>query len=100
MKLPNTNYELQTTFWDDFSIADIFGTAAVQDTYDRTFAEWKSNCICLTELAMVLNHKIWQWYRRNDNLARLYNNLWSQAAVYAEENLQGSELEYYLMTTD
>ena len=100
MKLPNTNYELQTTFWDDFSIADIFGTAAVQDTYDRVFAEWKSNCICLTELVMVLNHKIWQWYRRKDNLARLYNSLWSQAAVYAEENLQGSELEYYLMTTD
>ena len=100
MKLPNTNYELQTTFWDDFSIADIFGPAAVQDTYDQVFTEWKSNCICLTELVMVLNHKIWQWYRRNDNLARLYNSLWSQAAVYAEENLLGSELEYYLMTTD
>lgn len=25
-------YELQTTFWNDFSIADRFGLSAIQDT--------------------------------------------------------------------
>ena len=26
-------YEEQTTFWDDFSIADAFGKEAIQDKY-------------------------------------------------------------------
>ena len=28
-------YEPITTFWDDFSIADVFGASAVKDTYKR-----------------------------------------------------------------
>ena len=35
-------YELQTTFWNDFSIADRFGLSAVQDTFNRAFKEWKA----------------------------------------------------------
>ena len=35
MTLPGTDYELKTTFWTDFSVADAFGTGAVQDTFDR-----------------------------------------------------------------
>ena len=100
MTLPNTDYELQTTFWDDFTIADAFGTAAVRDTFERAFAEWKSNYVYLTELVMVLNHKIWQHWQRDDLLAGLYNDLWTQAAEYAETNLQGDELSYYWTTTD
>ena len=30
-------YEMKTTFWQDFSIADAFGEEAIQDTYDRSF---------------------------------------------------------------
>lgn len=26
-------YETKTTFWEDFSIADVFGVSAVKDTY-------------------------------------------------------------------
>ena len=44
-------YELQTTFWNDFSIADRFGLSAVQDTFNRAFKEWKENYKYLTELA-------------------------------------------------
>ena len=32
-------YELQTTFWNDFSIADRFGLSAIQDTFNRAFEE-------------------------------------------------------------
>lgn len=53
-------YQPKTTFWMDFSIADKFGIAAIKDTYDRAFKEWKTNHVYLTELVMVLNHKIWQ----------------------------------------
>ena len=36
-------YQPKTTFWMDFSIADKFGIAAIKDTYNRAFKEWKTN---------------------------------------------------------
>ena len=95
-----TGYKPITTFWDDFSIADKFGIEAIKDTYNRAFKEWKHDYKYLTELVMVLNHKIWQWYETNDNYAKLYNTLWEQADTYAIENLKGEELSYYYEVTD
>lgn len=94
------DYECKTTFWMDFSIADRFGIAAVRDTFRRAFREWKENTVYLTELVMVLNHKIWQHYERNERLAEVYNDLWEQASTYAETNLTGEDLDYYFRTTD
>ena len=93
-------YEPKTTFWEDFSIADHFGTNAVQDTYNRAFASWKSNVVYLTEMVLVLNHKIWQHYNHNNKLAALYDKLWRQADDYALTNLKGKDLTYYYQTTD
>lgn len=89
-----------TTFWMDFSIADRFGAPAVQDTFNRAFEEWKGDYRYLTDLVMVLNHKLWAWYGKNDALARLYDRLYWQAADYAIDNLKGDELRYYLEVTD
>lgn len=93
-------YEPFTTFWEDFSIADAFGAEAVQDTFDRAFNEWKSQYKYLTELTMVLNHKIFFWYEKNDELSRLYDKLWKQADCYACNTLQGEEIAYYYKVTD
>lgn len=93
-------YETMTTFWDDFSIADRFGIAAIKDTYKRAFNEWKENYKYLTELVMVLNWKIWQHYENNELIARVYNELWKEAVLYAQENLHGEEAEYFFRTTD
>lgn len=93
-------YRPITTFWDDFSIADTFGISAVKDTFHRAFEEWKNNYQFLTELVMVLNHKIWEHYQTNEPLARVYNDLWDNARDYAEENLKGDELSYYFSITD
>lgn len=41
--MAENGYELQTTFWSDFSIADRFGLSAIRDTFDRAFEEWKEN---------------------------------------------------------
>lgn len=96
-----TGYKPQTTFWMDFSIADQFGEKSVRDTYNRAFSEWKNNHVFLTELVMVLNWKLWQHYENgNQNLAKLYNDLWVKSDGYAVENLHGDELSYYYMTTD
>ena len=58
--MAENGYNVQTTFWEDFSAADIFRLSAIQDTFNRAFKEWKGNCKYLTELVLVLNHKIWQ----------------------------------------
>lgn len=93
-------YETMTTFWQDFSIADKFGITAIKDTYKRAFNEWKGNYKYLTELVMVLNWKIWQHYGNNESIARVYNELWEEADLYAQENLHGEEAEYFFRTTD
>lgn len=93
-------YEPKTTFWQDFSIADRFGADAVQDTYNRAFAEWKTNTVYFTEMVMVLNHKIWQHYQHDDVLSTLYDKLWQEADLYATDHLKGKDLTYYYQTTD
>lgn len=96
-----TGYKPQTSFWQDFSIADSFGTSAIRDTFNRAFAEWKDNYIYLTELVMVLNHKLWQHYESGtESFAKLYDELWRTASAYACENLTGDELSYYFRVTD
>lgn len=93
-------YETKTTFWEDFSIADVFGELAIRDTYERAFKEWKSDHIYLTELVMVLNWKIWQHYEKREAIARVYNELWEEADEYACSHLKGSELSYFYETTN
>lgn len=80
--MQENGYELQTTFWNDFSIADRFGLSAVQDTFNRAFEEWKEDYKYLTELVLVLNHKIWQYHENKPEYATLYNTLYIQADQY------------------
>ena len=89
-----------TTFWSDFSIADAFRKNAVRDTFNRAFAEWKSDFRYLTDLVMVLNHKIFQHYDGDRELSKLYDSLWRIADDYAMKNLVGKELDYFYRTTD
>lgn len=96
----NNNYDFKTTFWSDFSIADRYGIPAIKDTYNRAFQEWKDNYIYLTELVLVLNWKIWQWYETRESYAEVYNELWEKADQYAMENLHGEEMNYFIDTTD
>ena len=108
--------EFKTTFWNDFTIADAFGLNAIQDTFNRAFEEWKTNTEYLTELVIVLNHKIWEWWDESNALSKwdnstsqyvkfndyskLYNDLWEQADAYALDNLKGDDLQYFLEITD
>ena len=99
-----TGYQPKTTFYTDFSIADMFGESAIRDTYKRAFNEWKKNYVYLTELTMVLNWKIWEHYEsqsaRSKAYAKLYNELWGETDLYCANNLKGDELKYFYRTTD
>lgn len=98
--MAENGYELQTTFWDDFSIADRFGVSVIKDTYNRVFNEWKHNYKYLTELILVLNHKIWQYHKNDPYIAKLYDSLWKETDQYALENLKENELDYFYRVTD
>lgn len=95
-----TGYKPQTTFYEDFGIAEAFGLDAVKDTYERAMKAWKDNYIYLTELVMALNWKIWEHYETNRKLAELYDTLYREADAYACEHLKGDELSYFFRTTD
>ena len=93
-------YRFKTTFWSDFSIADRFGIDAINDTYKRVFKEWRTDYIYLTELAMVMNWKCWYYFEKDDKKCELYSELYYHTRDYALDHLKGSELKYYLDTTD
>ena len=94
-------YDVQTTFYSDFTIADHFGVDAVKDTYERAFESWKSNIVYLTELSLVLNHLCWYHYSKNNHeLSRLYDELWRTIDCWCVENLEGEDAEYYFKITD
>lgn len=97
----SNNYNFKTTFWSDFTIAEAFGADAIIDTFNRAFEEWKSDYIYLTELVLVLNWKLWNWYEKGeDAIAKIYDALWREADAFAYDNLQGEELEYFMKETD
>lgn len=94
-------YKPITTFYQDFTIAEAFGASAIKGTFSRAFIEWRNNYKYLTELVMVLNHKIWEHYeKKNMQHAELYNELWRKADEYACENLKGDEAAYFFQVTD
>ena len=96
----NCGYERISTFYSDFTIADhCGGVNAIKDTFNRS-KQWLSNVKMWTELVMVLNHKIWYWYGKNNELAEVYNELWETAANMAVETFKGDDLSYYYSTTD
>ena len=94
------DYKFKTTFMQDFTIADKFGAEAIKDTYKNAFEGWHDNVEYVTELTIVLNWKIWEWYEKDEKIAKLYNSLWERVDGWCLENLKGDDLSYFVRTTD
>lgn len=93
-------YEPKTTFWEDFTKAEKGGKDEILKTFSKLFEEAKKNYLDLTEFVMVLNHKIWKWYKTDSHIAKVYDDLWKEADEYACDNLRGEELNYFYRTLD
>lgn len=92
---------MQTTFMMDFRIADHFGESAIRDTYKRAFREWKNDTVYITELSLVLNWQIWRhWENGNDEIARVYDELWRKNHSWCLDHLKGDDARYYFEVTD
>ncbi|MCQ2739792.1 MAG: hypothetical protein MJ237_06150 [bacterium] len=96
-----SGYEAFTTFYSDFTLAELVsGAKGVKDTYKRAFNAWKSDYKYITEMVMVLNHKIWEHYGHNSEMAETYNDLWQELDSWCGENLKGDAARYYFEVTD
>lgn len=112
-------YEPQTTFWQDFCIAEKFGgIEGVKDTFKRAFAEWREDSEYLAEMALVLNHRGWVWWhvserlKQSDNeqergkvyiaicIADCYFDLYKDVVTWARDNYGEEDLEYFNKTID
>lgn len=94
-------YRPFTSFFEDFSIADILGEEAILDTYRRCLKEWKHNVYFITELVMVLGWKSAQHYKEgNDRYCGIYCELFYKADRFALNTFEGEALDYYISTTD
>lgn len=93
-------YELKTTFWSDFTIADAFGVEAIKETFKTAFNEWKSNVEYITELAMVMSWKSCYWHEKNNTYMAIYSNLYCEVDKWCMDNLKDEDLSYYIETTD
>ena len=93
-------YECFTTFYGDLTIAEQYGPDGVRETYDRVNKEWRGNYKYYTEFVLALNHKIWEHYKTNEPLARVYNELWDDACAWVDENFTGEAAEWFYNVTD
>jgi len=98
-------YKPCTTLWEDFSIADRFvgvEKAPIEDTYKRALDFAKTNYKYLTELVLVLNHKIWQWYQVDATRGMLYDKLWraAESAFFELYEDNDEAIKYYYEVTD
>lgn len=94
-----TGYKPMTTFYEDLSIADMFGVEAIKDTYKQVFKEWKHDYKFITEFIMALNWKSWE-HMKNQEYCSLYADLYYEARDWAFDNLKGEELQYFIRITD
>ena len=94
------DFHFETTFWEEFSLADNYGSEGVIEHYNLVFNQWKDYLRFLTELVLVLNWKIYQWYQVDDTLGKTYDELWKRTDQYVLDTSKGDKLHYYLSTLD
>ena len=103
MMREESGYERKTTFFSDLSIAEWCGQeSGVRDTYENVMRSWLDDIVYITEFCMCLNHKIWQHYKDNEPLAKVYDELWQDCDNKIIEHYKEADeaLGYYYRVTD
>jgi hypothetical protein len=101
-QMRENGYETKTTFYSDLAIAEKSGgEKAIKDTYNRVCKEWISNAEYFTEFVMALNIHSWACaYRKQNELGKLYADLYYKAYDLACETYNDKEMSYFFETID
>ena len=114
-----SGYQRKYTFYADFGIAEFCevynaDANAIKDTYKRVVGSWGKSIEAMTEVVMVLNHKIWSFYDNVDSaylhcseswrqhFMEVYQNLYEKCVAFIEKNFANDSkaLSYYYEVTD
>jgi len=113
-----SSYKPKYTFYSDFAIAEFYfvygkDKNSIKETYDRVIKSWSSSYEALTEIILVLNHKIWAFFQDVDTqylgidkekgkeIAGIYNELWKKTEdlfFKLYENNDDAMSHYYEVT--
>lgn len=93
----------ETFYYNDFTIADIFGNEAIEDTFKHALKDADADSKNLVELAFVLNHKCAQHYQKweetqdgeEENIAKLYSTLYYLALDFADTLPKEEQIFFY-----
>lgn len=95
--------EDQFDYWKRFTQAEKDGIEAVKKTFGQIIREChqaEKPYINLTELYIIANHKVWQHYKTNKELAAHYDNMQRSGYEYISNNFTKEELDYFYTKTD
>jgi len=114
-----TDFRPSFTFYSDFAIAEFCETYmrdknAVRKTYNQVVKSYGTDIKAMTEIVMVLNHKIWAFYNKVDSrymgisneraesFETLYTELYQKAVAAVEKKFGKDEeaMSYYYRVTD
>ena len=96
---------MREIFWKAFDDAEEAGIDTILVIANILFQRWKDSIKELTEFVMVVNHKSWDHYEKdNDELSEVYTELYykyyEKAIEYLESKKRAEDLSYFIKTLD
>ena len=101
-KMRELGKEKITTFFSDLGTAEWYGEKAVNETYRDVVGSWIGDYKYFSEFVLALNWKCWYWYDRDNNLSRLYSDLFYKAKdkFYSHYKDNQEACDYFFELTD
>lgn len=89
-----TSYTPKTDIWETLSSVE---ENDIENTVENIYKTVKNNYVYLTELVLFLSWKYWENFEnKNDNVAKIYFNLYNKYHRTTVDILKPDELLYYL----
>lgn len=92
---------IPTTFLREFAIAELLGEKEIKKLYEHYHKMYKDNVQYYTEFVVALNWRLWYTYEKwFMNLAKLYDELWWEADLFAQDHFKWKDADYFFKYTD
>lgn len=89
------------TFYGDFQLGENFGgKKGVEDTYKLVKEGWSDNPAAWGEVVCALNWRLWDLYETDEDMARLYQDLWEKAQDFGYATFKGEDATTFFRKVD